>query len=128
MEESMSTFQWKDAKGQQQGIVWADKTAGGVVLRIQPHDDFYSGELDQWSASELMLHFYSLIKRDPGDKPAGALLMMVREICKLRVNGGVSERHLAVVEICALLGVPFVPVMIKSEPPGADQTPEEKTQ
>lgn len=111
----MSTFRWKKLgpaltpEGAEVGTITAEKTAAGVVLHIQPDDDYYSGTLDQWTASELMLLFYSMIKKDPSDKPPAALVMMVREICKMRATGQIPDRALGFVEICALLGVDWLP-------------------
>jgi hypothetical protein len=54
------------------------------------------------------------------DRSPEVLVRMIRQICSMRVNGGVSDRCLAVVEICALLGVDWTrlaPVELQSSEP-----------
>lgn len=100
----MSTFRWKNRKGEQ-GTIWAEKSPAGVSLYVNPDDDFYAGELTQWQAAELMLHFYSLLKQPPVSPVSPeATVFLVRGICSTRIDG---DRVLGFIEICALLGVPI---------------------
>lgn len=99
-----TSFQWKNSAGNV-GSIWAERTNAGVVLVIAPEDDFYAGELGQFQAAELMLHFYSLLKQPPVmDLSPESLLMLVRGVCTTRIDG---DRVLGFIEICALLGIPL---------------------